>query len=84
MRVEVAVTFDGGPAQRRTYLVPPGGDWALNLDEFFPNGAQGVMANARIRVACDATCWADAAVYYAPIGQGAPTVTPMRFECQAP
>ena len=34
-------------------------DWFNSSDELLPNGAAGVMTNARVRVECDAACWVE-------------------------
>lgn len=80
LRVEIEVRFDGGKVGHRTYLVPSRERWAVNLDDVYGD-VRDVMVNATVLITCDRDCAAERAIYYAPIGQDAPSVSAVPFVC---
>jgi hypothetical protein len=70
---------DDGSIHIRSFSVPPGGRWALNLDELRPMAAQ-VTANALITITADQRTAATVALWHQPIALGvSPTVYPVSF-----
>lgn len=80
--VRVTVRFpDEREDHVRTFMVAPMGRWTLNLDDLRPNFTGLVDAVAKIE--CDGNCWADSAIYFAPLGRGvAATIRPILFKCK--
>lgn len=82
-RVTVTTRFtDGEREHASTFIVPPWGRWTLNLDDLRPSFSGLVDAVSRIE--CEGTCWADSAIYFAPISRGVPAaIRPILFQCKA-
>lgn len=83
LRVEVDVRFDGGATARRSFVVPSGERWAVNLDDVYGD-VRGAQVNATVRVTCDRECAASVALWHGPIGKGEPTVYGVPFVCVEP
>lgn len=80
-RVVVTTRFtDDREPYERVFVVPPAMRWTLNLDDLRPGFSS--MVDAVTRIECDGECWADSAIYFAPISRGvAATIRPILFRC---